>query len=65
MPDLESGGRARAVGCRLPDLSGREVPQACEDYELAGELGHLPGFWKHNLRDIATLADLLAKAATE
>ena len=50
---------------RLADLPGSEVPQVWEDYERAGELRHLPGIWEHNLRDIATLAELLVRAARE
>ena len=47
---------------RLADLPGSEVPRVWEDYERGGELRHLPGIWEHNLRDIATLAELLVRA---
>lgn len=50
---------------RLADLPGSEVPRIWEDYEKSGELRHLPGIWEHNLRDIATLAELLVRAVRE
>ncbi|MBM4116918.1 hypothetical protein FJ251_04120 [bacterium] len=50
---------------RLADLPGSEVPRIWEDYERSGELRHLPGIWEHNLRDIATLAELLVRAVRE
>ncbi len=50
---------------RLADLPGSEVPRVWEDYERCGELRHLPGIWEHNLRDIATLAELLVRAVGE
>ena len=50
---------------RLADLPGSEVPRVWEDYERCGELRHLPGIWEHNLRDIATLAELLLRAVAE
>ena len=50
---------------RLADLPGSEVPRVWEDYEKSGELRHLPGIWEHNLRDIATLAEILVRATRE
>lgn len=50
---------------RLADLPGSEVPRVWEDFERCGELRHLPGIWEHNLRDIATLAELLVRATRE
>jgi uncharacterized protein YprB with RNaseH-like and TPR domain len=50
---------------RLADLPGSEVPRVWQDYERCGELRHLPGIWEHNLRDIATLAELLVRAVRD
>ena len=50
---------------RLADLPGSEVPRVWEDYATRGELRHLPGIWEHNLRDLATLAELLIRCARE
>jgi uncharacterized protein YprB with RNaseH-like and TPR domain len=50
---------------RLADLPGSEVPRVWEDFERSGELRHLPGIWEHNLRDIATLAEIMVRAARE
>ncbi len=48
---------------RLEDLPGSEVPRVWEDYVRYNDLRDLPGIWEHNLRDLATLAELIVRAA--
>ncbi len=50
---------------RVEDLPGSEVPRVWEDYVRYNDLRDLPGIWEHNLRDLATLAELIVKAAKE
>ncbi|MBN2170905.1 MAG: ribonuclease H-like domain-containing protein [Candidatus Krumholzibacteriota bacterium] len=50
---------------RLNDVAGSEVPRVWEDFVRFGDLTHLSGIWEHNLRDLATLAELLLRAARE
>jgi len=48
---------------RVEDLPGSEVPRVWEDYVRYHDLRDLPGIWEHNLRDLATLAELVVRAA--
>jgi len=48
---------------RVEDLPGSEVPRVWEDYVRYHDLRDLPGIWGHNLRDLATLAEVLVRAA--
>ncbi|MBC8367323.1 ribonuclease H-like domain-containing protein [bacterium] len=48
---------------RVEDLPGSEVPRVWEDYVRHNDLRDLPGIWEHNLRDLATLAELIVRAA--
>jgi len=50
---------------RLEDLPGSEVPRVWEDYVRYNDLRDLPGIWEHNLRDLATLAELIVRASKE
>jgi len=49
---------------RIPDIAGRDIPDAYHAFVRTGDAGDIVRILTHNVRDLVTLAELLARLET-